>query len=110
MISLSDKDNDVMIVSAKEYAKMIKNSKAYQGGAVRIISCQAGAKDDGAAQQLANELGVTVLAPTEIVNVDEEGRMFLADSDVLAEMWYNSTNKDEFKETGEWKKFKPRKG
>lgn len=108
-IDLVGKGNreDYIQISPEEFATRIKNSTAYKGGKVRIISCQAGAKPDGAAQKLANELNVDVLAPTEEVNVDEYGNIFVSDNEILAEMWYNSNNKDEFHETGEWKVFSP---
>jgi len=101
---------DYIRLTPKEYAERIRNSSTYKGGNVRIISCQAGAKKDGAAQQLANELGVSVYAPTEIVNIDENGEMFISDNDILAELWYNASDKNEFKPTGEWKLFEPQKG
>ena len=101
---------DFIDLSPEEYAERIKNSKGYHGGDIRIISCSAGAKDDGAAQRLADALGVRVLAPTETVNMDEDGLMFLSDNDVLADMWYESEDKSKYKETGYWKIFEPKKG
>lgn len=84
----------------------------YSGGNIRIISCQAGAKPNGAAQRLANELQAVVLAPTETVNVDENGKMFVSDNDILAEIWYYSSEEERGKisDTGTWIEFKPRKG
>jgi len=103
------REEEFIDLSPQEYAKRIKNSTVYNGGKIRIISCQAGAKEDGAAQQLSDALGVDVLAPTEIVNVDDDGNIFLTDNDILAQMWYNSDEKDSFHETGSWKVFHPRK-
>ena len=65
------KEEDFYSLTPKEYAERIKASITYQGGNIRIISCQAGAKEQGAAQQLADALGVNVYAPTEIVNITE---------------------------------------
>ena len=103
--------NDFIDLTPQEYAKRIRNSSAYKGGDIRIISCKAGAKKDGAAQQLADELGVIVLAPTETVNVDDDGNIFLTDNDILAEMWYYASKEERknFRETGEWIRFKPRR-
>lgn len=100
-----------MQYTPKEYAELIRNSKDFNNKPIRIISCQAGAKPDGAAQQLANELGVTVLAPTETVTVDDRGRMFVSDNDILSELWENATDaiKPLYKETGKWIPFEPRK-
>lgn len=102
-------DEDFFKLTPEEYAERIKASLTYKGGNVRIISCQAGAKKDGAAQRLANALNVDVYAPTETVHVTENGEMFVSDNDILAEIWYNEGEKSTVKQTGEWKVFKPRK-
>ena len=97
---------------ASEYAEHIKASSSFHNRPIRIISCQAGAKPDGAAQQLANEVGQNVLAPTEEVSVDEDGRMFVSNNDVLAELWLEADDdiKQYIKETGKWVVFEPQKG
>lgn len=104
-------ESDFMHLTPKEFAEKIRKSNGYNGGNIRLISCQSGAKDNGAAQKLADELNVKVYAPTEIVNIDEDGRIFVTDNEVLADMWYNApeSEKDKFTETGEWKVFEPRK-
>lgn len=102
-------ERDFFQLSPSEYAKAIRNSPTYKGGNVRILSCQSGAKKDGAAQQLANALGVDVCAPTEIVNIDENGEIFLSDNDILADIWYNASDRSKVKETGKWVVFHPRK-
>ena len=103
---------DEIEMPAKEYAEHIKASSSFHNRPIRIISCQSGEKDDGAAQQLANELGVNVLAPTEEVSVDEDGRMFVSNNDVLAELWLEADDdiKQYIKETGKWVVFEPQKG
>lgn len=100
---------DFFSLTPEEYAERIKASTTYKGGNVRIISCQAGAKENGAAQRLADALGVDVYAPTETVHVTENGEMFITDSDILAELWYNEDDRSVYKETGTWRLFKPRK-
>ena len=100
-------NGEVWHYSAEEAAEMIRNSREFRGKAIRLISCQTGAKDNGIAQQMANILGVSVKAPTEIVNVDSEGKMFITNNDILARLW----NKGEkVKPTGKRKIFKPEKG
>ncbi|MFJ7207399.1 hypothetical protein ACIQWR_28160 [Streptomyces sp. NPDC098789] len=52
----------------------IQNNPSYTGGPVRLISCRMGTVADGvlevpAAQSVANQLGVPVLAPTNKVGV-----------------------------------------
>ncbi len=59
---------------------------------------------DGLAQQLANELHVNVLAPTEVLWIREDGSLFVSDNNVLAEMW---NNHEDVNETGEWRLFYP---
>lgn len=103
------KEEDFFKLTPEEYAERIKGSSTYKGGNVRIISCQAGAKDDGAAQKLANALNVTVYAPTETVHVTENGEMFVTDNEILAEIWYNESDRSVIKPTGTWKVFKPGK-
>lgn len=105
----SGKDEDNFKLTPAEYAEAIRNSPTYKGGNVRILSCQAGAKKDGAAQKLADALGVNVLAPTEVVNIAENGEVFLSDNDILADLWYNASDREKIKETGKWVVFKPRK-
>lgn len=103
------RDEDFFKLTPEEYAVRIKNSTTYQGGNIRIISCQAGAKKDGAAQRLADALNVNVYAPTETVHVTEKGEIFVTDNEILAEIWYNEDDRSSIKQTGEWKVFKPRK-
>ena len=105
------KEKDFIELSPADYAEAIRNSKTYRGGNIRLISCQAGALENGAAQQVADALQVIVMAPTEIVNVDENGEMFLTDNEILAEIWYDADREEraKFKETGKWLTFYPRK-
>ena len=102
-------EEDFFQLTPEEYAERIRASATFKGGNVRIISCQAGAKENGAAQRLADALGVDVYAPTETVHITENGEMFVTDNDILAELWYNEDDRSVYKETGTWKLFKPRK-
>ena len=99
-------------MSAQEYAEHIAASSSFHNKPIRIISCQAGEKPDGAAKQLATALGVKVMAPTEDVSVDEDGRTFVSNNDVLAEMWHEAPEdvKQYYKETGTWVVFEPEEG
>lgn len=99
-------DKEELTYSAKEVAEFLKLSKGYKSGEkIRLIACEAGRKEDGVAQQLANELGVSVLAPTEKIWVNQDGEFFISDSDTLAEIWYN---REKVKGTGTWKTFTPK--
>ena len=62
--------------------------------------------DDGFAQQLANIMGVKVMAPTQTLWVNKEGEMFIADSEVLADLWDSGVD---VRPTGAWKVFAPQK-
>lgn len=94
--------------SASDFADMIRENPDYHGGNVRLLSCGAGADETGFAQMLANELNKRVIAPTETLWVAENGEMFVSDSDVLAELWYNDGEIDQgIKQTGYWKVFDP---
>lgn len=95
--------------NAKEAADMIREDPSYQGGNIRLLSCGAGASRSGFAEELAKELGVEVLAPTETLWVADNGEMFITDSKILAEMWYNNGEIDNtFHSTGYWKPFGPK--
>lgn len=94
---------------AKEAAELIRNSREFCGKPIRLIACQTGALKDGIAQQIADELGVPVLAPTETVTVDIDGEMFVSDNDILSGIWNSSSPEERMKihETGTWVEFQP---
>lgn len=96
------------VYAAKEAAEMIRNSREFRGRDIRLISCQTGAGGKNSiAQQIADELGVNVMAPTEIVTVEPiEGKMFVSNNDILTRLWIAGEN---VTETGKWEIFKPRK-
>ncbi len=102
--------DDFITLSPKQMVERIRNSNGYHGGDIRLIACQAGARENGAAQQVADILGKKVMAATEIVNVDAEGRLFVSDNRVLAQMWNEADEKEKgkFKETGKWVVFLPK--
>ena len=104
-------DGEQWEYGAKEAAEMIRNSREFHGQPIRLIACQTGAKENGIAQQIADELGVEVMAPTEIANVDINGEIFISNNDVIVDEWNraNAEERKHFKQTGEWKIFKPRK-
>lgn len=93
--------------SAEEFAERIANATSYMGKDIRLMACNTGSKNDGFAQQLANIMGVKVLAPTEAIWINSYGKIFISDYDVLAQMWYEGK---EVNETGTWREFLPQKG
>lgn len=99
------------LYNAKEAAEMIKHCQAFHEKPIRLIACQIGAEQDGIAQQIADEHGVVVLAPTETVFVDIDGDMFISNNRELAELW-NMSSPEERKhihQTGTWIPFEPKK-
>lgn len=78
----------------REFAEILRQDPNYHGGNIRLISCEAGTEDMGAAQMLANQLGINVMAPTDIVWVMPDGEMIIGAT--------------EFENTGNWKVFKPK--
>ena len=94
-------------LSPKQVARLIKNSNNYNNTNIRLLSCQSGyGGEESLAQQLADELGVTIQAPTEILAIDNTGKTFISDNQYLIDMWSAG---EHVQETGEWKTFEPRR-
>ena len=111
MVEYETTTGEVTQYNAKEIAAMIKEDPTYGGGKVRLLSCGAGSLKSKFAQELADELGQEVIAPTETLWVSEGGQLFISDSSYLADMWYNDGNIDNsIQSTGYWKPFTPRMG
>jgi len=101
-VSLVFKDGDgkESNVSAEEFVKILKSDPNYKGGNVRLVACQVAADGGAIPKYIAKELDVTVIAPTESVNVDWDGNMFLADERENIRLGI---------QTGEWLVFEPGK-
>lgn len=56
-------------------ANLLEHDPSYPGGPIRLLSCSTGKLPDGAAQNLANKLGVTVVAPTDTLWAYPSGRL-----------------------------------
>lgn len=82
-------------VSVLEFAKVLRESPDYHGGAIRLLSCETGAEDGFAAQHLANALCVEVMAPSDMLYVWPDGEITIGP--------------DPLTNNGEWIIFKPRK-
>ena len=81
------------IISANEFAQILKDSPVYNEGPIRLVACEAGADGAVAAQAVANYLGVDVMAPTDLVHVFPDGHMVIGPNE-----WTN---------TGTWRLFSP---
>lgn len=100
-------DGTQLTITPQELAEMLKNEKEsgygnYKGGNIRLLSCNTGSLDDGVAQQLADILQVDVLAPTETLSVDQNGRTLITNDRYLIRKWSRGENVND---TGEWKLF-----
>jgi RHS repeat-associated protein len=66
----NDHDSEQERVNAGQLADAIRGHPGYTGQACRFLVCHSGRS--GVAQQLANELGVPILAPTDLVGTVAE--------------------------------------
>lgn len=72
---------------------MIRKSPDYPGGPVRLLSCNTGQPGATAARDLANKLGVEVLAPDHKIWAFPNGRLTIGPKASA--------------DTGRWVSFKP---
>jgi hypothetical protein len=71
--------NGSVAIDQRTAARLIENSSGYTSGQpIRLLSCDTGACDAGFAQNLANKMGVTVSAPTELVWAYPDGKIVVA--------------------------------
>jgi filamentous hemagglutinin len=70
--------NGPVLVDQRVASKLIEASPGYNGQSIRLISCDTGACDTGFAQSLANKMGVSVQAPTDLVWSYGNGKMVVA--------------------------------
>jgi hypothetical protein len=81
-------------------ADMIAGNPKFDGRSIRLVSCRSGASTCGAADTLADELGVDVLAPDTTVWVYPDGRLVVGEGRF-------SGRALEITEPGEWIRFAP---
>lgn len=93
-------------VDVASLADWIRRLPGYEGGPIRLLACDSGRFSNGAAKELADELGVVVSAPDKSVYVDFDGKITLADSDREYKMIVSGRKK----ETGQWHEFPKKKG
>ena len=84
--------------SPAKLGEKIRASGTWDGGPIRLISCNSGAPGKNAAQGLADALGVPVLAPTSTVWIYQDGRM------AVGPLWNYSLPPSEA-----WRVFHPRR-
>lgn len=96
-IVFKDSNGNETNISAKEFGDILE-ANGYDGQRMRLIACQTGAGEGLVPTYIADRFNTEVLAPTEIVNVDFDGNMLLANDDDDVKMSI---------ETGEWVLFGP---
>ena len=94
---IRDKDgNTAAVYTPREFADILKQDPNYHGGNIRLISCETGIEDVGAAQMLANQLGVKVMAPTDVLWILPNGNL------TIGPTWRE--------DIGKWRIFEPEGG
>uniref|UniRef100_UPI00140AD219 DUF6531 domain-containing protein n=1 Tax=Streptomyces sp. YIM 98790 TaxID=2689077 RepID=UPI00140AD219 len=64
----------------RELANRLRRDPTYGGGDIRLVACSTGSPNGSFAQDLANQLGVNVLAPHDKVWIWDNGAMRVGDS------------------------------
>lgn len=73
-VEIQDPHGNWTEISIKDLADRIRAQSDYVPGTpIRLVSCHTGADPSGVGQQLSNELGVPVLAPTQFVYPHQPG-------------------------------------
>ncbi|MDD4509131.1 MAG: minor capsid protein [Eubacteriaceae bacterium] len=100
---LDVKGNVVKKFTPGELAKIIKSDYLFQNKPVKIYSCNAGAPNATAAQNLANALGVDVKAPVDYIALYSDGQFHVVSLD------NNGKVLKKYKVDEQWKIFNHRK-
>ncbi|WP_028602273.1 hemagglutinin repeat-containing protein [Ottowia thiooxydans] len=88
-------DDGWQLIDQRSLSAYIKKQPDYNGDAIRLASCQTGACDTGFAQNLANKMGVPVMAPTDTLFVFPNGKAVIGPN--------------QYTNSGVWKIFYPGK-
>ena len=64
----------------RRLSTMLKHDSGYQSGPIRLISCSTGKATHGFAQNLANKMGVPVMAPSDTLWVYPNGKTVIGPS------------------------------
>ncbi|MGW2556296.1 ricin-type beta-trefoil lectin domain protein [Streptomyces sp. NPDC001635] len=83
--NMEDAESGGAILNHRVFAQILKNDPNYTGGPIRLCSCQTGAPTGSFAQDLANKLGVEVMAPNGYLWVYTTGRMTVGKPGALLE-------------------------
>lgn len=61
----------------RRLAKFLKSDCGYSKGDIRLISCSTGKEFKGFAQNLANKMGVSVMAPSDTLYIYPNGKVVI---------------------------------
>ncbi|MFS0733898.1 hypothetical protein ABC304_03480 [Microbacterium sp. 1P10UB] len=93
---------DGTMMDAATFADVVRRRTDWDGQTpIRLFSCDTGADPDGFAQQLSNNLGVDVTAPTKPVWSQPNGAPFVTDIDPV-------TGAPAWPPNGAWVQFSPK--
>lgn len=82
-------------LNQRSLANYLKQDAGYTGGPIRLLSCGTGSSTNGFAQNLANKMGVKVMAPSDTIWAFPNGKLTIGP--------------DSFTNTGHWNTFLPGK-
>jgi hypothetical protein len=88
---------DYKELTVADLAGILRKSTNYQGGSIRLLACNTGHDPEGAAQQLADLLGVEVKAPNRKLYIYPKNYILIADDPA------------DLQSRGGWVIFKPRR-
>lgn len=61
----------------RSLANYLKQDAGYTGGPIRLLSCGTGSSPNGFAKNLANKMGVEVMAPSDTIWAFSNGKLVL---------------------------------
>lgn len=61
-----------------DLAALIRMDPNWRGEPIRLLACETGQRSDGFAQQLADQLGVTVWAPSDYTEITPDGELIVS--------------------------------
>lgn len=70
-----------LTINSRVAASRVRRLPGFHGQDIRLLSCSTGARSDGFAQNLANKLGVSVWAPSDLLWAYPNGTHFVAPRD-----------------------------
>ncbi|KQC37448.1 hypothetical protein UK82_15745 [Frankia sp. ACN1ag] len=95
---------DGTTLDGRDLGRLIRADGEWRGRPIRLVSCETGRGEAPVAQDLADHLGVPVVAPTELVANKEDGSL------ILIKERRNSFGriKQSVAQDGQWIRFLPR--